>query len=310
MSATVAWFTALLRALRKTRGLRHMSPVAEDGGGARSGRGTMKDWAQDVDMDAKAFKGLEQLAVTSVRHWTDRLFSFDLERPASLRFRSGEFVMIGLPVDGKPLLRAYSITSPAWDEKLSFYSIKVQDGPLTSRLQHIEAGDKVLVRPRPTGTLVLDALRPGKRLIMISTGTGIAPFASVARDPDAYEKFERVIVTHSCRWVDELAYGLALRDEILNDPLIGEMAAGRFQHFASATREAYAHQGRITELIESGALFEEIEGGPLDPETDRIMICGSAAMLADVKALCLARGFEEGANNKPADFVIEKAFVG
>ncbi len=261
-------------------------------------------------IDLSQFKGFDALTVEGVRHWTDRLFSFEVSRPPSFRFRSGEFVMIGLPVDGKPLVRAYSITNPSWAEQLSFYSIKVPDGPLTSRLQHIQEGDQILMKSRSTGTLVLDALRPGKRLIMISTGTGIAPFASVARDPDAYEKFEDVVITHTCRQVEELAYGLALADEIKHDPLIGEISDGRFQHFASTTREPYENEGRITDLIRNGTLFEKIGGGPLNPETDRVMICGSAAMLADVKALCEEFGLEEGANNRPADFVIEKAFVG
>lgn len=269
---------------------------------------------QDSEAErAKALQGLERVKVLTVRHWTDRLFSFSVERPESFRFRSGEFAMIGLydPTynDGKPLLRAYSMASPAWDEKLDFYSIKVENGPLTSRLQHIAVGDEIVMRPKPVGTLVLDALSPAKRLFMIATGTGIAPFASLIREPESYEKFDQVILCHTCRQVGELAYGTQLVADLKEDPLVGALAE-RLLHVPSATREPYRLQGRITDLIESGRLAE-ITGGPsLNRETDRVMICGSAALLADVKAMCEARGFAEGANNRPADFVYEKAFVG
>lgn len=273
--------------------------------------------AASRDLEAlkeKALRGLERVRVTAVKHWTDRLFSFSVERPQSFRFRSGEFAMIGLydpdENDGKPLLRAYSMASPAWDDKLDFYSIKVEDGPLTSRLQHIKIGDEIVMRPKPVGTLVLDALRPGKRLFMLSTGTGIAPFASLIREPESYEKFERVILTHTCREAAELEFGRRLVAQITDDPLIGEFAGDRLQHIASATRDAYPLTGRITDLIESGKLFDVAGGGSFDPAHDRVMICGSAAMLADLKAICEARGFEEGANNRPADYVYEKAFVG
>ena len=249
--------------------------------------------------------------VTAVRHWTDRLFSFRVTRPRSLRFRSGEFVMIGLPQEsGKPLLRAYSIASPMWDEELEFFSIKVPDGPLTSRLQKIEPGDEVIVRPKPTGTLVLDALLPGGRLWMISTGTGIAPFAALARDPETYEKFEQVVLTHTCRTQPELDYGRDVVANTVEDPLIGEFARDRLSHFASVTREGEAPRGRITDLIERGALFDQLGQPPLDPETDRVMLCGSTAFITDMKALLEARGFDEGSNSRPAGFVIEKAFVG
>ena len=266
--------------------------------------------AAPFDLTEKAYKGLVALEVRSVQHWTDRLFSFSTSRPDTLRFRSGEFVMIGLPAEEKALLRAYSIASPNWAEELSFYSIKVPDGPLTSRLQHIQEGEHILLRPRPTGTLVHDALRPGKRLIMLSTGTGIAPFAAVSRDPETYEKFEHVILTQTCRQANELCYGQSLEREIREDPLIGEMAGDRFTFFTSLTREKHPHEGRITTLIEQNTLFDHIPGGAFNPETDRVMICGSSAMLADLKALCLERGFTEGANNRPAEFVIEKAFAG
>ncbi|MEL6679278.1 MAG: ferredoxin--NADP reductase [Pseudomonadota bacterium] len=249
--------------------------------------------------------------VTEVRHWTDTLFSFRVERPRSLRFRSGEFVMIGLlKENGKPLLRAYSIASPAWDDTLEFYSIKVADGPLTSRLQLIQPGDQVIVRPKPTGTLVLDALTPGKRLYMLSTGTGLAPFASLVRDPDVYERYEEVVLTHTCRTVAELAYGQALVAELKDDPLVGEEAAAKLRYVPTTTRERFQTEGRITDLIRSGALAEHLRVPEIAPETDRVMLCGSMAFNVELKELLEARGFVEGSNNAPADFVLEKAFVG
>lgn len=247
--------------------------------------------------------------VLSVHHYTDRLFKFRLTRPAAFRFRSGEFVMIGLPSD-KPIWRAYSIASPSWDEELEFFSIKVPDGPLTSKLQKIRPGDTVWFRKKPTGTLVLDALVPGKRLWMFSTGTGIAPFASVIRDPETYEKFEDVILTHTCREVAELDYGKELVAATREDPLVGEDAAPKLRHFASTTREPSEHMGRITDLMTSGKLWEILGVPPLNPETDRVMICGSMEMLNDTKAIVEAAGLTEGANNRPAEFVVERAFVG
>ena len=249
--------------------------------------------------------------VTAVRHWTDRLFSFRVTRSPSLRFRSGEFVMIGLLGDnGKPLLRAYSIASPSWDEELEFYSIKVQDGPLTSRLQHIKEGDFVIVKTKPTGTLVLDALLPGSRLYMIASGTGIAPFASLARDPETYEKFDQVILTHTCREVAELAYVQELIANLRNDPLIGEMVEGKLLYYPSVTREAFENEGRITDLMTSGKLYADLGVPPLDPATDRVMICGSMGLNLDIKAICEAAGLVEGSNSMPNTFVLEKAFVG
>ena len=246
-----------------------------------------------------------------VRHYTDRLFAFRITRPASFRFRSGEFVMIGLPGDdGKPILRAYSMASPFWNEELEFFSIKVPDGPLTSRLQHIEPGDEVLLGRKPTGTLVLDALTPGERLFLFSTGTGFAPFASLLRDPETYEKFEKVIVTHTCRLAAELQYSIDVVAGLADDPLIGEVSKNKVIHFTSCTRDAHPHEGRITHLIESGAVFEQIGEPPLSPGVDRAMICGSLAMLQDTKALMLKSGLTEGSNAQPAEFVIEKAFAG
>ena len=255
--------------------------------------------------------GPTEETVLDVEHYTDKLFRFRITRPRSFRFRSGEFVMIGLPKeDGRPLLRAYSVASPAWDEELEFYSIKVPDGPLTSRLCHIQPGDKVLLGRKPTGTLVLDALLPGKRLYMFATGTGFAPFASLVRDPETYERYEEVIVTHTCREVAELAYSRNLVSELVNDPLVGEMVEGKLRLYTSCTREPHDHRGRITDLIESGKLFEDLGVSPIDPATDRAMICGSMAMTQDTKALMIKAGLTEGSNAAPAEFVIEKAFAG
>jgi ferredoxin--NADP+ reductase len=248
--------------------------------------------------------------VLSVKHYTDSLFHFRVTRPDAFRFRSGEFIMIGLlKDDGKPLLRAYSIASPFWDEALDFYSIKVDDGPLTSRLQNIQEGDEILLGRKPVGTLVLDALTPGKRLYMISTGTGIAPFAALIRDPDTYEKFEQVILTHTCRHAEELVYGEELVAATKDDELIGDLAREKLIHFTSVTREDGPVKGRVTTMIETGELAERLGIEKLNPETDRVMICGSEGLLKDVKAICEARGFVEGSNAAPADFVVEKAFV-
>ncbi len=253
--------------------------------------------------------GFHAERVVQVQHYTDRLFRFRITRPQSLRFRSGEFVMIGLPGSEKPVMRAYSIASPSWDEELEFFSIKVPGGPLTESLQKIQPGDQVLLRPKPTGTLVNDALLPGKRLFCLSTGTGFAPFASLIRDPETYDKFEQVIVTHTCRTTAELQYGYDTVKSTIEDPLVGEFAAGRLLHFASATREAAEHQGRITGLIASGEFFSTLSIPPLDPEHDRIMLCGSIGMIRDIRAMLEPLGFHEGSNSKPGQFVVEKAFV-
>jgi len=253
----------------------------------------------------------DAIKVLDVKHWTDKLFSFTVARPASFRFRSGEFVMIGLLNEvGKPLLRAYSIASPFWEDTLTFYSIKVQDGPLTSRLQHIEADDHIIMRPKPVGTLVLDALTSGSRLYLVSTGTGVAPFASLLRDPDIYEQFEQVILTHTCRDVAELAYSADLVERTKTDPLVGEMAADKLIYYPTTTREPSNRMGRVTNLMESGALFDDLGLPHLSAETDKVMICGSMAMNLDMKQFCSAAGLSEGANSKPGDFVVEKAFVG
>jgi ferredoxin--NADP+ reductase len=249
--------------------------------------------------------------VTAVKHWTDRLFSFRVTRPQSLRFRSGEFVMIGLLGDnGKPLLRAYSIASPSWDEELEFYSIKVPDGPLTSKLQHIQPGDEIILRPKPVGTLVHDALLPGKRIWFLATGTGIAPFASLMRDPETYEKYEQVIMMHTCREKAELDYGRELVDSLNDDPLIGEMVAGKLLYYPTTTREPSDRMGRITDNLTSGKVFADLGLPPMDPATDRAMVCGSLAFNVDVKAVLEGFGLREGANSEPLEYVVEKAFVG
>ncbi len=249
--------------------------------------------------------------VTAVRHWTDRLFSFRVTRPQSLRFRSGEFVMIGLLGDnGKPLLRAYSIASPAWDEELEFYSIKVPDGPLTSKLQHIQPGDEIILRPKPVGTLVHDALLPGSRLWFLATGTGLAPFASLMREPETYEKYDQVIMMHTCREVAELEYGRQLVESLKDDPLIGEMVGDKLKYYPTTTREPFHHMGRITDNLTSGKVFADLGLAPMDAEEDRAMVCGSLAFNHDVKAVLEKFGLREGANSEPQEYVVEKAFVG
>lgn len=248
--------------------------------------------------------------VTDVQHWTDTLFSFRVSRPQSLRFRSGEFVMIGLlKDDGKPLLRAYSIASPSWDEELEFYSIKVPDGPLTSRLQKIQVGDQIILRPKPVGTLVLDALLPGKRLWMICTGTGIAPFASLLRDPETWERYEKVIVAHTCRTKAELAYGAEIVAALPDDPLIGELVGDSLKYYPTTTREDSMNVGRITDHIRNGRVFEKLDMPRWTPDEDRVMICGNLALNKEIMALCEQHGLEEGANSKPEHFVVEKAFI-
>lgn len=259
--------------------------------------------------DIELPKNVTRETVLSVRHWTDDLFSLRLTRPQSFRFRSGEFVMLGLWNETKPLLRAYSMASPAWDDGLDFYSIKVQDGPLTSRLQHIVEGDGVLLGKKPTGTLVLDALKPGRRLFLLSTGTGFAPFASLVREPESYEKFEQVIATHTCRRVEDLAYSKHVIDGLPDDPLVGDVAPERVTYYPSTTRAEFERQGRITDLISSGRFFEDLGLQGFDPAEDRVMICGSMAMIADTRALVEAAGLEEGSNAAPGTYVVEKAFA-
>ena len=258
--------------------------------------------------------------VISVKHWTDRLFSFRVTRPASLRFRSGEFVMIGLmgdpdPKTGKqkPLLRAYSIASPSWDEELEFYSIKVQDGPLTSKLQHIQPGDEIILRPKPVGTLVHDALLPGKRIWFFATGTGFAPFASLLREPQTYEDYDEVVITHTCRTCGELDYGREIieslkTDELLNE-VIGEGFWKKIKYYPTTTREESPKMGRITDLMRSGEAFADLGVHPINPEHDRAMICGNLAFNLELKDMLEEFGLEEGANSDPKTYVVEKAFL-
>ncbi len=256
-------------------------------------------------------KGALGLTVTDVTHYTDRLFHFRTSRPPSFRFRSGEFVMIGLLIDGKPVYRAYSIASPNWADDLEFFSIKVPDGPLTQHLQRIQPGDTVLMRAKATGTLVHDALIPGKRLWMFSTGTGIAPFASLIRDPESYAKFDELILTQTCRTVAELKFGLDLVEQVKNDEMLNELFdTSKLRFYATTTREPYEQTGRVTDLIRSGKLFADLGVPPLDRTVDRAMICGSMAMLQEIKGLLEEVGLTEGANSQPGEFVIERAFVG
>ncbi|UWQ97681.1 ferredoxin--NADP reductase [Rhodobacteraceae bacterium S2214] len=275
-----------------------------------------------TETTAKAVPALpDAQTVTSVKHYTDRLFAFRVTRPASLRFRSGEFVMIGLmgdpdPKTGKqrPLLRAYSIASPSWDEELEFYSIKVPEGPLTSKLQHIKVGDQIILKPKPVGTLVHDALLPGKRLYFFATGTGFAPFASLLREPETYENYDEIIMTHTCRDVEELTYGRELIENLKQDEmmieLLGEENLAKIKYYPTTTREESPKMGRITTLIENGELFTDLGIPPLDPAVDRAMVCGSLAFNLDIKGLMEKAGLNEGANSEPGEFVIEKAFVG
>ena len=247
--------------------------------------------------------------VLSVHHWTDRLFSFTTTRSQALRFSNGHFTMIGLMVDGKPLLRAYSIASANYEDHLEFLSIKVEAGPLTSRLQHIKVGDTIIVGRKPTGTLLSDYLLPGRRLYMLSTGTGLAPFMSIVRDPEIYDKFEQLVLVHGVRQIDELAYHDLLVEHLPNHEFLGDLVSSKLRYYPTVTRESYKNTGRVTELIESGKLFEDLDVPPFDPAVDRVMICGSAEMLRDLKNILEARGFKEGNTTSPGDFVIERAFA-
>lgn len=246
--------------------------------------------------------------VQEVNHLTDHTFTFKTTRDPSMRFKNGHFTMVGLMVDGKPLARAYSIASPNHQSTLEFLSIKVPNGPLTSRLQKIKVGDQVLIGKKPTGTLVLDYLTPAKNLYLLATGTGLAPFMAVIKDPDTYERYERVILIHGVRRLPELAY----REQILtlrNDEFLGEAANLQLDYFPCTTREKSRNFGRLTELLESGAVAEDLALPPLNPHSDRAMLCGSPAMLSDMKSILEKRGFKEGNTSIPGDYVVERAFV-
>jgi len=250
-----------------------------------------------------------EAAVLSVRHWTDRLFSFTTTRDAAFRFTSGQFVMLGLMVDGRPLLRAYSIASSAYDPELEFFSIKVPDGALTSRLQHIEPGDTVLLGNKPTGTLLTQNLLPGSTLWLLATGTGLAPFLSIVRDIDTYAQFERVVLVHGVRKVRDLAYADLLRHQLPLDPYLGESVRRQLVYCPLVTREPFERSGRIPDLIARGALEKGLGLPMLDPHRDRCMLCGSAAMLSDTRAVLEGLGFVEGNMAAPGSYVVERAFV-
>ncbi|MFB9069326.1 ferredoxin--NADP reductase [Pseudofulvimonas gallinarii] len=257
-----------------------------------------------------ALRGFAVENVLEVRHWNDGLFSFKTTRDPGFRFRAGQFVMIGLEVEGKPLMRAYSIASPSWEEHLEFFSIKVPDGPLTSRLQHIQVGDRILMSRKPTGTLVLDDLNPGKRLFLLATGTGLAPFVCLAMEPETYERFEQVIVVHGVREVNDLAYRDLFERGLFEHEYLGELVRGKLLYHPTVTREAFHNTGRVTDLIESGELTARLGLPPLDPSTDRLMLCGSPQMLADTARLLDERGFQVSPRTRePGDYVIERAFV-
>ena len=247
--------------------------------------------------------------VLTVHHWTNRLFSFTTTRDPALRFSNGHFTMIGLKVDGKPLLRAYSIVSANYEEHLEFLSIKVPDGPLTSRLQHIKVGDTIVVGRKPTGTLLIDYTLPGKRLYLFGTGTGVAPFLSVIRDPETYEKFEKVILVHGVREVNELAYHDTITQDLPHHEFLGEMVSEQLLYYPTVTREPFRNQGRITDLITSNKLTDDLGLPPLNPAEDRVMLCGSPMLLADMKLILEQRGFHEGNTTTPGDYVVERAFV-
>jgi ferredoxin/flavodoxin---NADP+ reductase len=250
-----------------------------------------------------------QETVLSVHHWTDRLFSFKTTRNPAFRFQNGQFTMIGVEVKGRPLVRAYSLVSANYEEKLEFFSIKVADGPLTSRLQHLKEGDPILVSRKATGTLVLDNLSAGRNLYLLGTGTGLAPFLSVIKDPETYERFERVVIVHGCRWAAELAYSELISDVLPNDELVGESIREKLTYYPTVTREPFRHNGRISLLMTTGKLFEDVGLPPISPEADRFMLCGSPNMLADIRAILKDKHLVEGNHGAPGHYVIEKAFV-
>jgi len=248
--------------------------------------------------------------VLAVHHWTDTQFSFTTTRDRGLRFENGQFVMVGLPIEGRPLLRAYSIASPNYEDHLDFLSIKVPDGPLTSKLQHVRPGDIVLVSRKPTGTLVLHDLNPGERLYLLSTGTGAAPFLSLISDPEVYERFKVVVLVHGVRWARETHVVRARIEALRQHELLGPQVRAQLRYYPTVTREAHVPRGRLTALIESGRLTRDLDLPPLDPLTDRVMVCGSPAMLGDTAKLLDARGFHlSPRSGEPGDYVTERAFV-
>jgi ferredoxin--NADP+ reductase len=247
--------------------------------------------------------------VLTVHHWTDQLFSFTTTRDTAFRFINGQFTMIGLPVNGKPLLRAYSIASANHEETLEFFSIKVPEGPLTSRLQHLQPGDELIVGRKPTGTLLLQNLLPGKVLWLLATGTGLAPFLSLIKDPETYERFEKVVIVHGCRTQAELAYRQMFEHELHEHEYLGDLVKNQLLYYPTVTREKFRNEGRITELMESGKLYSDLGLPTPSVDNDRFMICGSPAMLKDLKQMLEAQGFAEGNMQHAAHFVIERAFA-
>lgn len=254
-------------------------------------------------------RALNAEKVLSVHHWTEHLFSFTTTRDPGFRFKNGQFTMIGLKVEGKPLMRAYSMVSANYEHQLEFFSIKVPDGPLTSRLQDIHVGDEVLVNTKPTGTLVVDHLKPGKRLWMLGTGTGLAPFMSLIKDPHVYEAFDQIILVHGCRHAAELAYQREITEELPQHEYLGELIRDQLRYYPTVTREPFVHEGRITDLFESGKLFRDLDLPEASPEEDRFMLCGSPGMLKDMCVILESRGFHESRHGKQAEYVIERAFV-
>jgi ferredoxin/flavodoxin---NADP+ reductase len=250
-----------------------------------------------------------QETVVSVHHWTDRLFSFKTTRNPAFRFQNGQFTMMGVEIKGRPLVRAYSLVSANYEEQLEFFSIKVPDGPLTSRLQHLKQGDPILVSRKATGTLVLDNLSAGRNLYLLGTGTGLAPFLSIIKDPETYERFERVVIVHGCRWAAELAYGDLIAEAMPHDELVGENVRGQLFYYPTVTREPFRHNGRISLLMTTGKLFEDVGLPPISTQSDRFMLCGSPNMLADIRAILEDRGFVEGNHGAAGHYVVEKAFV-
>lgn len=261
------------------------------------------------DAPRSKLTGFNRERVLSIEHFTDKLFAFRTTRTQSFRFHSGQFTMIGLEVDGRPLLRAYSMASAVYDDTLEFFSIKVPEGPLTSKLQHIAAGDEVLVGTKPTGTLIVSNLQPGARLFLLATGTGFAPFASILRDPEIYERFDTVVAVEGCREVAELGYATQVVESVLSHEFLGDLTTGKLLYYPTVTREPFRHQGRIPDLIDNGKLCADLGIAPFDQANDRVMLCGNPQMLADLRKLFSSRGYSEGSSGKPGDFVIEKAFV-
>lgn len=254
--------------------------------------------------------GLRKESVTDVHHWNNSLFSFKTTRDPGFRFKNGHFIMIGLEQDGgRPLMRAYSIASANYEEELEFFSIKVPDGPLTSKLQKITVGDQIVMSSKPTGTLVLDNLLPGRNLYLISTGTGLAPFMSIIKDMETYEQFDKIILTHGVRTVDELAYQELIKEELPEHEYFGDLVRDKLIYYPTVTRESYVNMGRITELMGSGKLFADVGLPFMDPKHDRFMICGSPSMLKDTSALLDSHGFNEARHGNSGEYVIERAFV-